>query len=94
MKHLRQFEKYDFNVEDGEEITVEYTKLIISTYLDSRDENKTLEYVYYDIIKSDGLDEDQEIMIKDELENYLENLYDEAKAIRTIEEIDEEKYNL
>ena len=92
---LRKFEEYTIDIDNGDDISKEYVKLIISTYLDKKEnENETLESVYADIINKDELDEDQAYIIKNELQDYLYNLYEEAKNIREIIEIDANKYNV
>jgi len=89
---LRKFEEYTLNV-NGDDISEEYVKLIISTYLDKQDDS-SLESVYATIIKGDELDEDQAYIIKNELQDYLYNLYTESKDIRKIVEIDSSKFNI
>lgn len=91
MKKVKQFEEYTLDL-DGN-ISEEYAKLIISTYIEKKDD-ETLESVYADIINGDELDEDQAYIIKNELQDYLYNLYEEAKNIRKIIEIDANTYNL
>lgn len=92
MKVQKFNEKYDLDLE-YDDITVEYAKLIISTYIDKKNE-ETLESVFLDVIKGDDLDDDRAEMIKPELLNYIKNLYNDAKSIRQIHEIESDKYNL
>jgi len=92
MKIVKKFEEYTIDL-DGGDISYEYTKLIISTYIDKKDE-VTLESVYADIIKGDDLDEDQAYIIKNTLQDYLFELYEESRNIRPIVEIDANKYNV
>ena len=91
MKKIKKFEEYELDV-DGGEIAQEYAKLIISTYIDRT--NETIESVYAEVIKGDQLDEDQAYIIKQELQDYLYNLYEESSKIRKIIDIDAKKYNL
>ena len=95
---FKTFEEYkDFDAEYSD-LAKEYAKLIISTYIDKKDEDYTLEYVFADIIEGDELHEDQEIMIKESLTDYLENLLEESKKIRDVDEIqsdrNEKKFNI
>lgn len=92
MKIQKFNEKYDLDLE-YDDITVEYAKLIISTYIDKKNE-ETLESVFLDVIKGDDLDDDRAEMIKSELLDYLKNLYNDAKVIRKIHEIEADRYNL
>ena len=87
---IKKFESYKLGDDD---ITIEYCKLIISTYIDKQDD-ETLESVYADIIKGDELDDDQAYIIKNELQDYLYNLFQDAKKIRPIIEIEASKYNI
>ena len=91
MNVVKKFEKYTIDME--EDMSTEYVKLIISTYLDKGDES-TLESVYADIIKGDELDENIAYIIKNELQDYLFELYTDSENIRTIVEIDANKYNI
>ena len=88
---IKKFEKYEFDLDN--EISKEYVKLIISTYIDKKND-ETLESVYADIITGDELDEDRAYIIKNELQDYLYELFKEAKDIKKIIEIDAKKYNL
>ena len=93
MKELiKKFEEYTLDI-DGGEIAEEYAKLILSTYIDKKD-GESLESVYKDIIVGDQLDEDQAYIIKNTLQDYLYTLFDEAKDIRKILDIESTKYNL
>lgn len=92
MKNIKKFEEYKIDVE-GDDIAIEYVKYIISQYCD-RKNDESLESVYADVIKGDDLDEDQAYIIKNELQDYLYNLYEEAEKIRKIIEIDANKYNI
>jgi hypothetical protein len=91
---FKTFEEYkDFDVEYSGDISEEYAKMIISEYIDKKDDS-TLESVYAEIIKGDQLDEDQEIMIQESLTNYLKQLYKDSKKIRNVVEIDSNKFNI
>lgn len=95
MKNIKTFEKYEnFDAEYSGDITEEYAKLIIAEFIDRQDDISTLESVYAEIIKGDELDEDQQLMIHESLIRYLKDLHKDAKKIRTLEEIESEKYNL
>ena len=87
---IKKFESYKLGDDD---ITIEYCKLIISTYIDKKDD-ETLESVYADIVKGDELDENQAYIIKNELQDYLYNLFEDAKKIRPILKIAASKYNI
>lgn len=94
MKNIKKFEKYKkFNAEYSD-ITEEYAKLIISEFIDKQDDVSTLESVYAKTIKIDDLEEDQAIMIREGIIDYLKQLCEDAENIRDIEEIEAEKYNL
>jgi len=88
---IKNFEKYRFDIDS--DIAEEYVKIIISKYIDLKLDGKTLENIYYDTITIDHMEE-QEDIIKQEILNFIKNLYSEANKIRTIEEIDASKYNL
>jgi len=90
-KFNEKYKKFDSEYSD---ITEEYAKLIISEFIDKQDNVSTLESVYAKIIKIDDLDEDQAIMIKESLIDYLTRLQSDAENIRDIEEIEATKYNL
>ena len=92
MKIKKFNEKYDLDI-DGDEITIEYAKVIISAYIDKKNE-ESLESVFLDVIKGDDLDDDRAEMIKVELLDYLKNLYNDARVIRKIHEIEADRYNL
>ncbi len=95
MKNIKTFEKYEnFDAEYSGDIAEEYAKLIIAEFIDRQDDISTLESVYAEIIKGDELDEDQQLMIHESLIRYLKDLHKDAKKIRTLEEIESEKYNL
>jgi len=91
MKHIKIFEKYelDFDSDIGEE----YAKLIISTYIDKKND-ETLESVYCDIIKKDKLAEYQEYIVKNILQDYLYELFEKSKEITNVIEIETKKYNI
>jgi hypothetical protein len=91
MKNIKKFEEYKFEYDD--DIATEYTKLIVSKYIDKKNE-ETLESVYYDVVKGDDLDEDQAYIIKNTMQVYLYNLYLESKDIKTIIGIEANKYNI
>jgi len=76
---IKKFEKYTIDF-DGDDLGTEYSKLIISTYLDKKDDS-TLESVYAEIVKEHNID-------------YIYNLYDDATRIRKIVEIEAKKYNI
>lgn len=88
---IKKFESY--TIDNDGDIAEEYSKLIISTYIDKKDD-ETLESVYAEIVKGDDLDEDQAYIIKNELQDYLYRLYEESTKIRPIIEIDASKYNI
>ena len=88
---LKRFEAYTLDTED--DIAIEYAKLIVSTYIDKKNE-ETLESVYVDIIKGDEIDESEAYIIKNELQDYLYSLYKEAAKIIKIQDIETSKYNL
>jgi hypothetical protein len=88
MKSIKKFEEYELNLDEGE-IAEEYVKVILSKYIDSGDE-ETLESVYNNVIRGDELEEDQADIIKQEITEYLYNLWEDSKNIQNI--ID--KYNL
>lgn len=92
MKIKKFNEKYELDLDYGD-ISEEYCKVIISTYLDKKSE-ETLESVFAEIAKRDNLEEDQEYIIKNTLQDYLYNLFEEAKEIRTLQQIEQNKYNL
>lgn len=94
MKIQKFNEKYNNFNSEYSDITEEYAKLIISEFIDKQDDVSTLESVYANTIKLDGLDEDQAIMIREGLIDYLKQLVEDAENIRDIEEIEAEKYNL
>ena len=94
MKNIKTFEKYKNFDAEYSDIAEEYAKLIISEFIDRQDDVSTLESVYAEIVKGDELEEDQAIMIKESLVDYLSSLSQEAENIRDIEEIEAEKYNL
>ena len=89
---LKRFEKYQLDIDSGE-IDQEYCKLIISTYLDKKND-ETLESVYAKIIIGDEIEEGNAYIIKNEMQDYLYNLYEEAKKIRSIIEIKKDKFNI
>ncbi len=68
-------------------------KLIISTYLDKKND-ETLESVYAKIIIGDEIDKGSAYIIKNELQDCLYNLYEDAKKIRSIIEIEKDKFNI
>lgn len=88
---IKKFEAYQIDEED--DIVIGYTKLIISIYLDKKN-GETLESVYADVVKGDEIEEDNANIIKNELQDYLYNLYEEASKIRSIVEINANKYNI
>jgi len=90
---LKKFEKYIVDIDGGDDISLEYAKLIISTYIDNSN-NESLESVYADIIKGDDLDEEQEAMIQESLTFLLKNWYIASKNIRKVVEIDKDKFNI
>ena len=90
--NLKKFEEYEID-NDGDNIAIEYAKYIISEYLDKKND-ETLESVYSEIIKGDKLDEELEYIIKNELQDYLYNLYENARKIRKIIKITADKYKL
>ena len=94
MKVQKFNEKYNNFNSEYSDITEEYAKLIISEFIDKQDDVSTLESVYANTIKLDDLDEDQAIMIREGLIDYLKQLVEDAENIRDIEEIEAEKYNL
>jgi len=89
---IKKFEKYTIDF-DGDDLGTEYSKLIISTYLDKKDDS-TLESVYAEIVKEHNIEEEHEYIIKNTLQDYLYNLYDDATRIRKIVEIEAKKYNI
>jgi len=89
---LKKFEEYTLDIDSGE-IAQEYCKLIISTYLDKKND-ETLESVYAKIIIGDEIEEGNAYIIKNEMQDYLYNLYEEAKKIRKIIEIEKDKFNI
>lgn len=91
MKKVKKFEEYTLDV-DGE-IAIEYVKLIISKYIDKKND-ESLESVYADVIKGDDLDKEQAYIIKNEMQDYLYNLFEDAKKIRSLIEIEKDKYNI
>lgn len=88
---IKKFEKYELDL-DGE-IAEEYAKLIISTYLDKKND-ESLESVFAEIIRKDELGEDEEYIIKNILQDYLYNLFEDASKIKKVHEIEAKKYNL
>lgn len=94
MKIEKFNEKYKNFDAEYSDIAEEYAKLIISEFIDKQDDISTLESVYANIIKGDELEEDQAIMIRESLINYLSALCEDAENIRDIEDIEAEKYNL
>ena len=90
---LKKFEKYIVDLEGGDDISLEYAKLIISTFIDNSNK-ESLESVYADIIKGDDLDETQEAMIQESITFLLKNWYIASKSIRKVIEIDANKYNV
>lgn len=88
---IKKFEKYELDI-DGE-IAEEYAKLIISTYLDKKNE-ESLEEIFADIIKGNNLQESEEYIVKNTLQDYLYQLFEEAKEIKKIYQIGSKKYNL
>jgi len=86
---IKKFEEYKFDYED--DITEEYAKFIISKTIDERD--KSLEDIFYEVGKSDELEEQQD-SVQTSIIIYLEKLLKDAKNLRTIEEIEASKYNL
>lgn len=91
MKSVKKFEEYELDLENSN-FTNEYAKLIISTYLDKKDD-ETLESVYAEIIEGDELEEQQNLIIR-ELQMYLLVLWKESKKVRTLINISANKYNL
>jgi len=92
MKSIKKFEEYELDV-DGGEIAEEYVKLIISEFIDKKND-ETLESVYADVIRDDQLDDEQEYIIKNELQDYAYTLFEQSKNIRKLIEIDSKKYNI
>ena len=88
---IKKFESYTIDTDD--DISIEYAKLIVSAYIDKKDD-ESLESVYAEIVKGDELEEDQAYIIKNELQDYLYKLFEEAKKIRPIIEIEASKYNI
>lgn len=88
---IKNFEKYRFDIDS--DVAEEYVKIIISKYIDLKLDGKTLENIYYDTVTIDHMEEQQDI-IRQEIFNFIKDLYSEANKIRTIEEIDASKYNL
>jgi hypothetical protein len=88
------FEQYNLDVDSDSGIAEEYVKLIISTYIDKQNDGVTLEKAFIDVITGDELDDSHVYIIKNELQDFLYNLYEDAKKIREVVEIDANKYNL
>ena len=88
---LKKFEEYTLDV-DGD-IAEEYAKLIVSKYIDKKND-ESLESVYATIIKGDEIEEGNAYIIKNTLQDYLYNLYEEASKIRKIIEIEKDKFNI
>ena len=88
---LKRFEAYTIDTDD--DIAIEYAKLIISEYIDKKND-ETLESVYADIIKGDEIAESEAYIIKNQLQDYLYGLFEEDKEIRKIQDIATSKYNL
>ena len=91
MESIKKFEEYELDYEN--EMSEEYAKLILSTYIDKKND-ESLESVYADIIRDDETAVEHEYIIKNNLQDYLYNLYSEAKNIRKIIDIDSGKYNM
>jgi len=89
---IKKFEKYEIDQEY--EIGEEYAKFIISQFMDRESGGSTLESIYAEIVKGDDLDEVQEEIIRHEIIEYAKHIYDDAKKIRELQEIDADKYNL
>ena len=88
---LKKFEEYTLD-EEGD-IAEEYVKLIVSKYIDKKNE-ESLESVYATIIKGDEIEEGNAYIIKNTLQDYLYNLCEDAKNIRSIKEIEKDKFNI
>jgi deoxyxylulose-5-phosphate synthase len=89
---IKKFEKYNIDIENGD-IPEEYAKLIVSQYIDTDLDNISIEDIFADIIKSDQL-YDQADIIKQEMLTYIKKLFNDTRKIRSIEEIDAQKYNI
>jgi hypothetical protein len=89
---IKKFEKYNIDIENVD-IPEEYAKLIVSQYIDTDLDNISIEDIFADIIKSDQL-YDQADIIKQEMLTYIKKLFNDTRKIRSIEEIDAQKYNI
>jgi len=94
MKSVKKFEEYEMDTDYGE-IANEYSKLIVSRYIDKKeDDDETLESVLAQVVEDDELEEEQQMWIISELQDYLLKLYRESKKVRTLLNIKANKYNL
>lgn len=90
---IKKFEEYKFPMEH-DDIGDEYAKIILSRFIDGDLDGISMQKIYNDIIKEEGLEEEQEELILDSLSRYSTELAKKANDIKTLMASEASKYNL
>ncbi len=91
--NIKKFEEYKI-VDEHDDIGDEYAKIILSRFIDTELDGKTIQNIYNDIIIEEELDDSQEEMILYAIYEYSKEIAKEAKELKTLIASNASKYNL